>query len=66
MKMSQMPISQALIAAAFSFVVLLLLEMFLFAGAVKWLTVFGISIGIGLGFFLVGLYRHQREKSQNR
>jgi positive regulator of sigma E activity len=64
--MSQMPIRQALIAAAFSFVVVLLFEMFLFAGAVKWVTVFGVSIGIGLGFFLVGIYRHQREKSQNR
>jgi hypothetical protein len=29
----------------------LLFEMFVFAGAVKWVTVFGISIGIGLGFF---------------
>jgi len=61
--MSQMPMRQALIAAAFSFVVVLLFEVFVFAGAVKWLTVFGISIGIGLGFFLVGLYRYQREKS---
>jgi hypothetical protein len=37
-----------------------------FAGAVKWVTVFGISIGIGLGFFLIGIYRYRREKSQKR
>lgn len=64
MKMSQMPMRQALIAAAFSFVVVLLFEMFVFAGAVHWATVCGISIGIGLGFFLIGIY--QREKSQKR
>jgi positive regulator of sigma E activity len=57
---------QALIAAIFSFVVVLLFEMFVFADVVNWVTVCGISIGIGLGFFLIGIYRHQREKRQNR
>lgn len=60
--MSHMNMTQSIVAAVLSFVVVLLLDMFVFAGAVQWVTVIGIALGIGLGFLLGGLYRHRKEE----
>lgn len=60
--MSGTTFTQALLAAVVSFLVVLLLDMFVFTNTVEWLTVFGIAIGVGIGFLLGGIYRHKREK----
>jgi positive regulator of sigma E activity len=62
--MSGTVITQALLAAVLSLLVILLLDMFIFANTVGWVTVVGIAIGVGVGFVLGGVYRHKREKSK--